>query len=92
MKADYVPALQPRGVSTLRCGHRDCRYYGWKSDSCDYLLREYRPRGCPPTPDCAQYAPRSEEDLKNCGLALDFFRLCGKITPYESQNTGGNSP
>ena len=57
MKADYCPALQPRGVSTLRCGHSDCRYCTPRTDSCDYLLIEFRPRGCPPTPDCPHYAP-----------------------------------
>ena len=57
MKADYVPALQPRGVSVLRCGHTDCCYYMPRTDSCDYLLIEYEPRGCPPDPGCARYAP-----------------------------------
>ena len=57
MKLDTVPAFRPRGVSVLRCGHRDCCYYTPRTDSCDYLLIEFRPRGCPPTPDCPHYAP-----------------------------------
>ena len=63
MKTDYVPALQPRGPSTLRCGRRDCVYYAPETDSCDYMLRRFRPRGCPPTKNCARYlrgrAPRA---------------------------------
>ena len=57
MRADYTPALHPRGPSTLRCGHSDCRYCTPGTDSCDFLLIEYRPRGCPPTPDCPRYTP-----------------------------------
>ena len=72
MKADYAPALQPRGASVLRCGHTDCCYYMPRTDSCDYLLIKYEPRGCPPDPDCARYAPvgglraGAEEDLAAC--------------------------
>lgn len=72
MKADYAPALQPRGVSVLRCGHTDCRYYTPCTDSCDYLLIEYERRGCPPESDCARYTPvlgpraGAEGDLAAC--------------------------
>ena len=57
MKLDYAPALCPRGPSELRCGHTDCCYYTPRTDSCDYLLIEFEPRGCPPTADCPRYAP-----------------------------------
>ncbi len=57
MSFDYAPALCPRGRSELRCGHRDCCYYAPRTDSCDYLLIEFEPRGCPPTADCPRYAP-----------------------------------
>ena len=57
MKHDYAPALRPRGISELRCGHTDCCYYTPRTDSCDYLLIEFKRRGCPPTPDCPHYAP-----------------------------------
>lgn len=56
MRTEYLPALMPR-ASCLRCGHTDCCYYTRQTDSCDYLLIEFRRRGCPPTPDCARYAP-----------------------------------
>ena len=57
MNADYCPALRPRGLSRLRCGHGDCRYCTPRTDTCDYLLITCEPRGCPPTPDCPRYAP-----------------------------------
>lgn len=57
MKLDYAPALRPRGVPELRCGHTDCCYYTPRTDSCDYILIEFQPRGCPPSPDCPHYAP-----------------------------------
>ena len=59
MKTDYLPHLRPRSAPTLRCGHTDCCYYTRETDSCDYLLIEYRRRGCPPTPDCPCFAPAS---------------------------------
>jgi hypothetical protein len=64
MTCDYTPALSPRGPSELRCGHTDCCYYTPRTDSCDYLLIEFEPRGCPPTADCPRYAPsgRLRED------------------------------
>lgn len=57
MKADFILGFRPRGVSELRCGHTDCCYYTPETDSCDYLLIEFRPRGCPPDADCPRYAP-----------------------------------
>ena len=57
MKTRYLAHLQPRSAPTLRCGHTDCCYYTRDTDSCDYLLIEYRRRGCPPTPDCPCFAP-----------------------------------
>lgn len=64
MKTDFTPALRPFGVSELRCGHTDCCYYTADTDSCDYMLIEYRRRGCPPEPACPCYAPagRLRED------------------------------
>lgn len=56
MRTDYLPSLRTRS-SQLLCGHCDCCYYAPDTDSCDYLLVEYKPRGCPPTPDCPRYAP-----------------------------------
>ena len=57
MKLDFAPSLRLRGPSELRCGHTDCCYYTPRTDSCDYLLIEFEPRGCPPTADCPRYAP-----------------------------------
>ena len=64
MKLDFAPSLRLRGPSELRCGHTDCCYYTPRTDSCDYLLIEFEPRGCPPTADCPRYAPagRLRED------------------------------
>lgn len=73
MKLDYVPALPPRELSTLRCGHRDCRYYCPETDSCDYILLEYRRRGCPPTPDCARFLPARRGPAAE-GPAADWRR------------------
>ncbi len=57
MKLDYLPSLRLRGAPELLCGHTDCCYYTSATDSCDYMLIESRPRGCPPRPDCPHYAP-----------------------------------
>ncbi len=56
MKTEYLPSLRTRS-SQLLCGRTDCCYYAPRTDSCDYLLVEYKPRGCPPTPDCPRCAP-----------------------------------
>lgn len=64
MKTDYTPALRTRGPSELRCGHTDCCYCASRTDTCDYLLIEGRPRGCPPTSDCPRYAPAGRLRLK----------------------------
>ncbi|MCR5664252.1 MAG: hypothetical protein K6G17_05135 [Oscillospiraceae bacterium] len=63
MNAEYAPMLRPRTEALIRCGRCSCRYYCRETDSCDYLLTEYRRRGCPPDPDCARYSPRGKEDL-----------------------------
>ena len=60
MRTDYLPSLRTRS-SQLLCGHCDCCYYAPDTDSCDYLLVEYKPRGCPPTPDCPRYAPAAAD-------------------------------
>lgn len=77
MNGGYAPALRPRGAPELRCGHTDCRYCTLRTDSCDYLLIEFRRRGCPPTPDCSRYTPRA-------GLrGAEGERLAARLQAYE---------
>ena len=85
MRADYAPALKPRGTG-LRCGRTDCRYYASRTDSCDYLLLCFEPRGCPPAPDCSRYLPRasqrvelSERTAARVQAALDMGRSLRQI-------------
>ncbi len=76
MKLDYTPALRPRGPSELRCGHTDCCYCTPRTDSCDYLLIEGQPRGCPPTPDCPHYAPAGRLRIRESDALAARVQAC----------------
>ena len=84
MKTDYLPALRTRSASQLLCGHTDCRYYSPLTDSCDYLLIAYEPRGCPPTPDCPRCVPVGRPGLR------ESEALAARIQAY--RDMGWNTP